>query len=121
MAIDNVHELDHLLKASTNRHLKVYNGTNAMDERIHEWMETPQGTMADNPGWGNNLGKYKFEPPSVDLAVAVEMAIVRKLPQDIELLDIRGIKVSFPEIDRMDVTVLSQIGLFNSSVKMGVE
>jgi hypothetical protein len=121
ISVEQVFELDHLLLPSSGQNIKSYQGKDAMDERISEWMDTPQGTLADRPSWGSNLGAYKFEPQSVDLAVSIEMAIVRKLPRDIENLDIRGIGVSFPLIDLMTITILSQIGLFAANVKMGDE
>jgi hypothetical protein len=121
MASKTVYDLDHLLESSGKELIQSYKGSKAIDERIQEWMETPVGTLMDNPSWGNSLNVFKFMPQSVDLEVMLESHIVSKLPRDIMNLDIRGIKASFVDIDILSVVILSEIGVFQAEVKVGEE
>ncbi|MBF0121712.1 MAG: hypothetical protein HQK79_23020 [Desulfobacterales bacterium] len=107
-------EKDHLLNLSFEG-LKEYRGGDALNDRIYEWFETPQGTISDNPSWGNALWLLKHEPPSMTLNVAAEMIIVEKIAKDIEDLSVKGIQVEFLEIDLMKITISHRFGEYNQT------
>ena len=73
----------------------------AMQERIYEWLATPEGTVADKPGWGHRLSRLKFEPSGPDTNVMAEMLIAEKLSLDIKDMVLKGVLVDFKEIDLM--------------------
>ena len=56
-------ELDYLLELDTGG-VKKYKGNDAMDSRINEWLDTPEGTVADDPSWGNPFRRFQFDPIS---------------------------------------------------------
>lgn len=103
--MSTIREYDWLMKPSPDEDVKTYEDGNAMGQRILEWLGTPAGTLADLPEWGNPLASFKFEPTSPDLQVVAEMAILEKITEDIEDIDIQGVSVEFPEIDRVDLVI----------------
>ena len=113
-----IEEMDHLMELSPTTEVKTYDDESAMNDRIYEWLETPQGTVADLPSWGHNLGPFKFEPPGETLNVMAEMAIMTKMPQDIENLAILGINIEFVEIDCCKIVIRHRLGVFESTVTL---
>jgi len=100
-----IEEFSFLLEMDESGILKISDDAGAMQERINEWLATPQGTVADMPGWGHQLSRLKFEPPSPDLSVMAEMLIAEKLSLDVKDMVLRGVLVEFDAIDLMRVTV----------------
>lgn len=93
---------------------------NAMSERIQEWLATPEGTVANYPSWGHNLSRFKHDPasPTSGLEVAIEMALARKMPLDIDDLKLIAVNVTLKEIDLVHVTVVHQYGRENLQTKL---
>lgn len=92
----------------------------AMSERIQEWLATPEGTVAHDPSWGHNLSRFKHDPVSrgSDLEIQIEMALSRKMPQDIEDLRLVSITVEVLDIDFISVIVVHQYGSDNLKIKL---
>ena len=92
----------------------------AMSERIAEWLATPEGTVAHNPSWGNNLRYFKHDPmsPGSNLEVLIELALTRKLPLDIEDLILLGVKVEALEIDACKITIVHQYGVVEETLDL---
>ena len=110
-------EINHLMELSLSPQdaLAHYYGPDALNDRIQEWFETPQGTVADFPSWGNNLGPFKHEPISVHLEVMMEALIIPKLSQDCGI-QVSGIHVEALDIDKVRVVISYASGLFDSEV-----
>ena len=106
-----MHELDHLLAVSREGLVTHTDGA-ALNNNIEEWFDNPEHTIADNPAWGHNLKPLLFEPPSDDLAVAIEMSIQEKLSRDVTGITIKAIRVDWPSIDSCRVVLLHQHGTF---------
>jgi len=111
-----IEELEHLMALDPDTGIKRLTDGAAMDDRITEWFETPEGTVADLPAWGHNLSRYKHEPMTPTLAVLVKTSIIKKMPADIENLIITGIAVKFIEIDLFHVTISHRIGVYADEV-----
>jgi hypothetical protein len=110
MAVDAISEANHLMQSSTDADVQRMTDGAALSDRIMEWLKTPQGTLADKPRWGNILHLFKFEPQGPNLEVAIELAIVQKLAEDIDDLVFTGISVEFLEIDLFKVVIRHQFG-----------
>lgn len=91
-----------------------------MSERIQEWLATPEGTVAHDPSWGHNLSRFKHDPASTgsNLEVQIEMALTRKMPQNIENLRLVSINVEIQDIDLISVIVVHQYGSDNLKIKL---
>lgn len=113
-----IEELDHLMDVAPTVGLVRYTDGDAMNDRIAEWFETPEGTVADLPAWGHNLVIFKHEPLDDNLEVAVSMAITRKLPVDIENLIITGIALEALEIDLCIVRIRHMLGEYAGEVRL---
>jgi hypothetical protein len=113
-----IEEFDHLLELNPTTEVRKYGNEDAMQDRIFEWLETPQGTLADLPEWGHNLMVLKHEPQSINLNVVAEMSIMTKMPQDIENLIIQGVSVEFTEIDLCRITIMHRIGIFEEKIAL---
>lgn len=113
-----IEELDHLLELNPTTELKKYEDEDALYDRICEWFETPQGTVADIPDWGHNMASLKFEPPGETLNVMAEMAIMVKMPRDIENLIIQSVDVEFTEIDLCQITINHSLGNYEETVSL---
>ena len=111
-----IEELDHLFNLTPNQGIERYADGPAMSDRIAEWMETPEGTVADHPSWGHVLRPFRHEPTDPNLAVFIEMAIVEKLPKDVQDIKIVGIRVDVIEIDQIYVVILHQFGVYEGRV-----
>lgn len=92
----------------------------AMSLRIQEWLATPEGSIAHHPSWGHNLNRFKHDPLSEggDLAVQIEMALSRKMPQDIEDLRLVAVKVEVLDIDLCRITIIHQYGRENEQIRL---
>ncbi len=108
--MDILIEANRHISSSSDAEVERYGDEGALSDRIKEWLETPVGTLADIPSWGHNLSSFKFDPTSVDLAVAIELAIVEKMTTDIRDLVFLGIRVSYPEIDKCELLIRHQFG-----------
>ena len=108
-----------LLSAPEEDIARSYDGT-AMGERIMDWLDTPEGTVAHDPSWGHNLGKFKHDPLSKGngLETLIEMAIARKITLDIEDLRLVGVKVEVLDIDLFRLVVIHQFGADSLQVKL---
>lgn len=91
-----------------------------MSERIMEWLDTPEGTIAHNPSWGNNLGKFKHDPLSKNngFETLIEMAIARKITLDIEDLQLIGVKVTILDIDLFNLIIVHKFGAASLQVNL---
>lgn len=112
-------ELDHLMELSISEQdaLTRYSGPDALNDRIAEWFETPEGTVADLPSWGNMLAMFKHEPPSAHLEVLMETRIIKKLSNDCGV-PVSGIRIDFVDIDTCRIRILYQGGMFDKGVKI---
>lgn len=92
----------------------------AMSMRIQEWLATPEGSMAHYPSWGHNLSRFKHDPLSANngLAVQIELALARKLPQDIEDLRLVSVGVEVLDIDLCQITIVHQYGRENMQIQL---
>lgn len=111
----NIEEFDHLLSGDPAG-LAVHRDGEALTDRISEWLETPEGTIADIPWWGNRLMGLKHEPQGVNLQVFAEMMIAEKLPLDVKNLELSGVSVESVEIDRVNVVIACKVGKFSGEV-----
>lgn len=113
-----IEEFDHLLELSPTTEIKRYDDEDALQDRIFEWLETPQGSLADLPGWGHNLSALKHEPQGVNLEVVAEMSITAKMPQDIENLSIVSVDIDFAEIDLCHIIIRHRLGIFEEKIEL---
>lgn len=113
-----IEEFDHLMGLHPTTEVRTYDDGKALTDRISEWLETPQGTVADLPGWGHNLAALKHEPQGVNLNVLAEMSIAVKMPQDIENLVIQDIIIEFMEIDLCKITINHYLGNYKESIEL---
>ena len=118
MTLPVIDEIDSLLELDPATEFKRHSDGGGLDERIREWLGTPMGTVADLPAWGNNLGAFKFEPPSPDLKTLIQMSILSKMPRDVENLIILEVAVDPIEIDYLRVTIVHQIGIVQEAVSL---
>ena len=116
--MSTIREYDWSMTPSPDEEVKTYEDGGAMGQRVLEWLATPEGTVADLPAWGNPLSSFKFEPDSPDLQVMAEMAIMEKITEDIENIDILGVSVEFPEIDRVDLVIEYGEGFLETTVTL---
>ena len=112
-----IEELDHLFMMDDTG-ITAYDDESALNERIREWFETPQGSVADLPAWGHNLSRLKFEPPGVSLNVMARLNIMEKMPHDIENLQIQNVGLEFIEIDYLVVNIDYGLGIFQGEVTL---
>lgn len=117
MAIEaqTIEEFDHLLSGNSAGIATMQDG-NALEDRVQEWLETPEGSVSDLPWWGNRLSSIKHEPQGVNLQVMAEMMIAEKLPRDVRNLQMKGILVENMDIDMVRVVVQYQLGTFVGEV-----
>lgn len=116
MKIKDAHRM---LKSAPDHDVERFAGSEAMDERIREWLETPEGTEAHNPSWGHNLEAFKFDPLNENLAILIEMAISRKLPIDVNDIILNGVNVEVINVDLCRIDVLHQFGLSSLEMNWG--
>lgn len=113
-------EADRQLLSAPESDIKRFDDGEAMAERIREWLDTPEGTMAHHPSWGHNLSQFKHDPLCAggNLEVLIEMAIARKLPVDVQGLILKGVNVVVKEIDLCRVEILHQFGAQSEEVNL---
>ena len=99
-----------MMTSGSETEIEVYYNETGLSDRVYEWLETPMGTVANDPAWGNNLAPFKFDPQSLHLAVLIELAITSKLPRDVKGLKMIGVNVDFIEIDLCRVVIRHQFG-----------
>lgn len=105
-----IYEGSHLVETGISHEVDRSVDGDALSERIREWMETPEGTIADIPDWGHNITGFKHDPQGVDLEVAIEMSIARKMARDIKNLILLGILVEYLDIDLFKIVIRHQFG-----------
>ncbi len=109
-------EYDYLMGGSPSERIRTYDDGEAMNQRILEWLDTPEGTVADMPDWGSPLLRFKHEPDSPSIQVMAEMLIFRRLSEDVKGIDIRAVSVQFPEIDLMQISIVHGTGFLERQV-----
>ena len=109
-------EYDHLLNVRQHG-LHVLSDGEAVNNNIEEWLDNPVHTISDRPDWGHNLTPFLFEPPSTDLAVAIEASIAEKLPKDVISVKIDGVRITWPEMGVCLVEVLHQYGKYSKPLR----
>lgn len=114
--MSSITEFDYRFSLAADTGVKTHYDGNAANNNIREWLATPMGTVADWPTWGNELYKYQHEPTSVNLAVAIEMHIAKKLPQDVKGIKIKNILIEFNEFDAIVIFINHQYGNFLDTV-----
>lgn len=105
-----IFDADHLIKTDISADVKRYEDGDSIGERIKEWLETPEGTVADLPDWGHNLIGFKHDPQSPATEILIEMAIASKISLDIKDLVLLGVGVEYLDIDLFSVTIRHQYG-----------
>ncbi len=113
-----IFDANYLLSSAAEADIRKYTDGAAMSARLQEWLDTPEGSVAHDPSWGHNLTPFKFDPQSKDLAIQIEMSITRKLPLDIEDIQIRGIEVTFLDKDMIKVVIVHQFGADSLEVSL---
>ncbi|MDX5979546.1 hypothetical protein [Vreelandella alkaliphila] len=113
-------ELDHFLGLNSSG-IQEYVDGDALNNRIAEWLATPEGTVADNPAWGHNLRPFWHDPESPLLTIQLEMAVAKKLPIDVRDVTIRRIGVAFVDKDLCRVEIHHLLGMFQQSITLSGE
>jgi hypothetical protein len=113
-------ELDHFLNVNESG-IQEHIDADALGNRLSEWLATPEGTVADNPGWGHNLRPFWHDPESPLLTLQLEMAIVRKLPRDVRDITIRRVGVAFLAKDHCIVEIHHTLGRSQMEITLGNE
>ena len=116
--MNKVKEYDWLMRSSQIEEVKIHEDGEGMGQKISEWLGTPEGSIADLPGWGNNLFALKQEPTSINLQVMAEMSIFQKMLVDIPAIELRSVGVEFPDIDMVKITIESNAGIFKTVVAL---
>ncbi len=116
---EDIKEFGYLLELDS-KSLKQYAGGNAMNQRICEWFSHPVGSIADKPGWGRPFGSLRFEPVNVNLENALEMAVVEKLPSDVEGLVISKLRISYPSIDEVSIYLEHNSGTLDERLSLEI-
>jgi len=114
--VSEISEYNWLMSSAPGEDVKIHTDGLAMGQRIADWLATPEGSLADIPGWGNGLFSFKHEPSSENLQVMAELHLFEKLLRDIEDLDIRHISVEFPGIDMLKITITTSTDVFEEVV-----
>lgn len=111
-------EFDYLMARAPSEGVRSYEDVEAMNQRVMEWLDTPDGTVADMPEWGHPFYAFKHEPDSPSLQVMAEMMVFEKLVADVVDIDLRSVSVEFPEIDRMMVAIVHGTGFLEKEVSL---
>lgn len=98
--------------------IKQVSSVDGMNNRIKDWLYTPEGTVADNPSWGSPLRGVQFEPHSPYLEIEIQMAIVQKIRRDVRDLTVRAVSVSFPNIDMAHIIIYHDLGVFEDDISL---
>jgi len=117
MTAKYIEEFDHLMTMDDTGIVQYEDGI-ALNDRMQEWFETPQGSIADLPAWGHNLSRLKFEPSGISLNVMARLNVMEKMPKDFPDLQILSIGLDFLEIDRLIISINYGLGTFQGEVKL---
>jgi hypothetical protein len=109
-------EYEHLMELAPEEGLRRLYDVEALHDRIAEWFQTPEGTIADLPAWGHNLSPFKHEPLGLYIEVMLEMAIIQKLPRDVANLQIIALLVEYPEIDMCRITIQHRLATYQAEI-----
>ena len=115
MTTMDIREKDRNFKNTSTEEVKSISGGDALGEKLSEWLETPRGSITDNPGWGNELRSIQFETDST-AAVIAESFILGGIRRDIPDITITGVFVEWGEIDQCRIKIQHQSGEFSGSV-----
>ena len=107
-------ELGYLLGTSYSG-ISVYEGSEAKAQKVMDWLVNPEGSIADNPAWGNPLHLLKFEPIDSDLDVIAELMIAEKLERDIDI-NITSVKVEYISIDEIKISISDTEGQISMNI-----
>ena len=120
MSYSEIHDAQRMMKSAPASDVEKFQDAEAMAERIREWLDTPEGTMAHHPSWGHNLLQFKHDPLSEygNLDVLIEMEIAVKLPIDIEDIILVGVDVKILDIDLCRVDIWHQFGKTTTEVSL---
>lgn len=113
-----IREASWRMRSAPDADVERFEAGRAMSERIQEWLATPEGTVANNPSWGNRLARLKHEPIDANLEVQIEMLLARKIVIDIDNLQLLSIGVEARGIDLVFVTVVHQYGVDQREVSL---
>ena len=107
---ESIFDAQRNLRSAPQQDIEKFSNVEAMNERIRDWFETPEGTMAHNPSWGQNISAFKHDPLGNDISIQIEMAISYKLPIDIEDIQLIGIETAIEDIDLLKIYIIHQYG-----------
>ena len=77
--------------APTGAGTKVHFGDSGVAHEVEFWTSTPEGSIPGKPGWGHPNNQFVHDPVSADMAVAIKMANLAKISQDLPQVEIKGI------------------------------
>lgn len=118
--MSDIVEADRLFRSAPGNDIARFADAEGMAERIREWLETPEGTVAHYPSWGHNLTPFKHDPLSegCGIEILIEMAIARKLPLDIDDIHLMGVNVTILDVDMFALEILHQFGQEREEVQL---
>lgn len=107
-----IEEANYMLQSASDEDIERFSDGDGMSERIREWLDTPEGSLLHDPSWGHNLTPFKHDPLSSggDIETLIQMALVRKMPIDIDDLQIVAVKVEVTDIDMFTLSVIHEFG-----------
>ena len=108
------------MNSAPDKDVKSYEEAEAMQERIREWLATPEGTVAHNPSWGHTLRRFKHDPLAIGngLDILITMELVRKMPIDIDDLRLVAVNVDVLDIDLCKLTIVHQYGVQQETIQL---
>jgi phage baseplate assembly protein W len=110
-------ELDYLINLDPTVGVVWLEGYDAMNNRIREWLATPEGTIADLPAWGHNLIQFRHDPLDRMIETKMRVAIFQKLPIDIPDLDIHDVNIEAASVDRANIWISHGFGVFRGQIE----
>lgn len=116
-------EIDALLTLDLSG-VKTYNTEEEVyAARLYEWLNTYEGDIYGNPGWGNILPKFKHEPTNQShVQVAIESRLLSKLQDDLPEVPISGILVEEgDDLDYLKITIQIKGTTITEDVKLSDE
>ncbi|MCV6588690.1 MAG: hypothetical protein OIF57_06635 [Marinobacterium sp.] len=113
-------EIDYLLRVRPDGITHV-GGMDGLNNRISDWLDTPEGTVADNPGWGSPLRAFLHEPQSPALEIEIQMKLVQKIRRDVRDVTVRAVSVQFVSIDLIKIVIFHNLGVFEKDTQLSGE
>ena len=101
--------IDHALNQNESGLIR-YDGDESMANNIEDWLANPEGSVADNIFWGNNLLPYQHEPQNADTLSAIKMSVIPKMQRDIAGLVISHLGMSWIGKDLINMQVVFEGG-----------